>query len=473
VAYRALGVRFDSSSLGWLWQFVEPTLLRTDFLRSVFYLHTQPPLFNALLGVVLKVFPGQERTAFGVIYFVLGLLLTVNLYKVGLLLRIGRRSSAIIALIFMASPAAVLHENWLFYSYPLAVMLSAAPNLLQRFLTRFRFRDGVSFFGLIAAACLTTAFFHLTWLLAHACLVLFIAPRSKRRRVLGAAAIPLAFVAMLYAKNWVIFGEPTASTWFGMNLARTTLMTVPLEEREALIARAAISELARTPPFSPLAAYPTQWTDLPARGVPVLDEVNKLSGAPNYNHAAFLRVSHQYRDAALRAMALRPECYLQSVGNSLIAYLLPTTDNRFLTKNKKRILPVVQAFDVAMYGAPGAILIPRLNADSTSIARDVAMRASIGWMCLMLLVIAAGWRRGVGAWKERLDDPAMAGVILFIALNCVYVTLVGVLLDFGENNRFRFPIDPMIWVAGLALLGRALQPVFTRLRAHCNHREHE
>ena len=34
-----------------------------------------------------------------------------------------------------------------------------------------------------------------------------------------ACAIPVVLVAGLYAKNWMIVGEPTTSTWMGMNMA--------------------------------------------------------------------------------------------------------------------------------------------------------------------------------------------------------------------------------------------------------------
>jgi len=46
-------VRFDASTLPWLWQFLDPEWLRTDLPRSL-WLHAQLPLFNAFLGIVLK-----------------------------------------------------------------------------------------------------------------------------------------------------------------------------------------------------------------------------------------------------------------------------------------------------------------------------------------------------------------------------------------------------------------------------------
>jgi len=42
---------FEAHTLNYYWQFADPKLLREDLLRTVFYLHSQPPLFNLGLGI--------------------------------------------------------------------------------------------------------------------------------------------------------------------------------------------------------------------------------------------------------------------------------------------------------------------------------------------------------------------------------------------------------------------------------------
>ncbi len=63
--YAALGIRFNASTLGSYMQFVDPELLRTDLWRSIHYLRDQPPLFNLVVGLVLKAcgrFWGEARS---------------------------------------------------------------------------------------------------------------------------------------------------------------------------------------------------------------------------------------------------------------------------------------------------------------------------------------------------------------------------------------------------------------------------
>src|SRR6266542_1493548 len=49
----AAGMRFDLDPLRHFWQFLDPLLLRTRLAERLFYLHSQPSLFNLFLGLVL------------------------------------------------------------------------------------------------------------------------------------------------------------------------------------------------------------------------------------------------------------------------------------------------------------------------------------------------------------------------------------------------------------------------------------
>ncbi len=54
VLYYCLGVRFDTIPLFYAWQFLDVNLLQNRLIESVFYLHSQPPLFNLFLGASSK-----------------------------------------------------------------------------------------------------------------------------------------------------------------------------------------------------------------------------------------------------------------------------------------------------------------------------------------------------------------------------------------------------------------------------------
>ena len=53
--YLFIGVRYEVE-LG-LCQYIDPLLLRNNLFQSIYYLHSQPPLFNLFIGLILKLFP--------------------------------------------------------------------------------------------------------------------------------------------------------------------------------------------------------------------------------------------------------------------------------------------------------------------------------------------------------------------------------------------------------------------------------
>jgi len=186
IGHYVAGVRFDASSLPWFWQFIDPALLKASLGQSLWYLHSQPPAFNLFLGIIVNLFPGHETAAFTSCYLLLGLVFAVTLF---LLLRsFGLPDTLNVALttIYVASPACVLYENWLFYTYPMTVVLLLATLFWHRFVSRGRFLDALALFVAAAVLAMTWSLFHLVWLLGLV-LALVLAAR-KRGQSLGAAA---------------------------------------------------------------------------------------------------------------------------------------------------------------------------------------------------------------------------------------------------------------------------------------------
>ena len=129
-------VSFDADSLHWFWQFIDPQLLAHDAIRSIYFLHAQPPLFNLYLATMIQLSGGEPLALFSLSFFALGLLMHGALF--GLLRALGVRSWLAVAgtLLFAFSPASILYENWLFYTYPTAAILICAALSLHRVIDR-------------------------------------------------------------------------------------------------------------------------------------------------------------------------------------------------------------------------------------------------------------------------------------------------------------------------------------------------
>lgn len=54
VFYRQLGIEFDDGPLTWFWQYIDLDLLRDQTWSSLYYQHTQPPLYNVYLAIGVR-----------------------------------------------------------------------------------------------------------------------------------------------------------------------------------------------------------------------------------------------------------------------------------------------------------------------------------------------------------------------------------------------------------------------------------
>jgi hypothetical protein len=99
---------------------------------------------------------------------------------------------------------------------------------------------------------------------------------------------------------------------------------------------------------------------------------------------------------------------------------------------------------------------------------EIAMCGRVGRTCLLvlvgvpLLVLHAAAVTVKELRKETLDAPTV-GVLVFVAFNVVYVTLLTNALESGENNRFRFTSEPLVVVL-LALFVHRVSTRFARPR---------
>jgi hypothetical protein len=78
--------------------------------------------------------------------------------------------------------------------------------------------------------------------------------------------------------------------------------------------------------------------------------------------------------------------------------------------------------------------------------------AYVGWLLVSAYIAAIIY--GVKVFFSRDRYPRdLAGVVAFMTLTILYFTVMANFLDLGENNRFRFALDPLV----LLLFGMLLQ----------------
>jgi hypothetical protein len=448
IGYHIAGVRFDASSLPWFWQYVDPALLKANLTQSLWYLHSQPPAFNALLGVVLNLFTGHETLVFTVFYLLIGLVLTAALFLVLRELRVPETLNAMLTAIYVASPACVLYENWLFYTYPLTILLLLGALFWQRFARQGRFLDALWLFVCAALIALTWSLFHLVWLLGLV-LALVFSRRRDWRKVLAAAAVPVLVVGLWYGKNLVQVGEFSGSTWFGINFSKMTNSMLTVPERRALYDNGAISAVSLVPPFGNPDKYYGALPRPGPTGIPVLDQEMKPSGTPNFNNILFVAVSRQYGRDALRILAAHPAAYLRGLAESYLLYFLPASAYLFLDNNVAHIRGLARLESTLdgrfVYHFERSL---RLTQPGRYYLQGLL---NTGWLIIIAYVLVL--ILGLVLLCHRTSFIAHRSSLFFLWFNVGWMTIVANALEVGENNRFRFVTDPLVlaFLAALAV----------------------
>lgn len=453
-AYYLAGVRFDTRPIFQFFQFIDPELLKHRLLESLFYLHVQPPGLDLYTGVALKLFPESYGIALHAVYLATGLGICWLTYY--LLRACGVRDwiAFLLASAFAISPGVVLFENLMLYEYPVALLLLVLAAAVYCFAITQGGWSLAAIFGAMLVLVLLRNLFHLLYFLAVVAALCFFF-RSSRRRIILAALAPLAIVLAIYAKNWILFGSFSTSTWLGMNMDVITAHNLTPEEAQDLLHRGLISPVSLIDAGSPIAAY-LPYVSLPARtGIAVLDQEVTSSGATNFNNPIFLAVGRIYMRDGLAIIQHKPVAYLRSLERAWFTYFLPTGDFPFFDLNRPKIYKLDRFVNLAFFGQwRDASDRKGLRALESAGVRFGLLQYTGVFLMIALPSLWIGslvylWR-GVRSKSVTFPQAVLIGFLLF---NITYLTALTNSLSSYENNRYRFPLDSFF----LILFGVALE----------------
>jgi hypothetical protein len=443
--YLRAGLKFDNTPPRYYYQFIDPQLLKDRLLESLWYLHSQPPLFNLLTGLLYQFFSPQSKV-YQFLFLVVGLFLGLALYWLGLRLGLRRWLSALLAAWFMVSPATVLYENLYFYTYVVAFLLVLSALALSRFLETDHFWWGLGFAALAACLCLTWAIFHLFWMIAV--LALAAVYCRDRRRLVWIALVPVLIVTGWYVKNDLLFGNFGSSSWMGMNLSHVTFLSplTPQSVREELMDQGKLSPYPVTDAFRPISSYEGILPVPPARGIPVLDEKLKSTEAINFNHPFYIALSNRMAKEAIHFVRAYPGVYLTSVRQGLSIYFHSGSD--YLLFKERPTLALETWWDRIFYGQ-----LKSYEGDYRY--RWVTDPAQVGSLLVVAYAAAIIYGLKIVFTHDRYARDVV-GTVAFITFTILYFTVMANFLDLGENNRFRFVLDPLVLVVFGLLLQNAV-----------------
>src|SRR4030042_3715666 len=425
VIYWIVGVRFDSSTLNWFFQYLDPQQLLHNLLPSIYYLHIQPPLFNLLLGIVLKISRGPGPIIFSIIFMLCGLTLAIILFKLLCSFKIPRIFSFIITGFFILSPPVILYENWLFYTYPVTTLLIISIYLINNYLEKGKTLHLFLAINTWTSIVLIRTAFHPLWLVF--CIAGVILIRKKDiKRILLCSVFPVLIIVILMLKNGLVFGMFGLNSWYGMNLYKMTL-SIPPNKIASLIEENKISGLALIPPFQSPEQYRQFANFDTVTGINVLDHKYKSTSYPNYNHIGYISISKQYFKIARTLIIKYPQYYLLSVGKALYRFLMPTSDKIiFPGQNRQEILGWVNIYEQYLLGNILSNFWQTNFVNRFGQTRKVHF--NLLYLYLAFVYLGMTWFLTKGVRDSDLDNNNKI-LLYFIGFQVLYVTSVCYLVE--------------------------------------------
>ncbi len=472
-------------------QLLDPGHLATHPWQSLLLLHGQPPLFNTVLALAVRC---QELagvrvgTVLSALFFALGLASANVLYRA---LR-DRTTSRVIAAAglvgLLSDPAFHWYRHYGFYPFLLCCLFAWLLWSAIRYM-----REGAFAWLLGCATCLvlltlTRALYHPLWSIGT--LVLLMVLRGARGGPFTAAlcrrnvlVLTVAAVVLLAwpAKNALVFGQFTYSSWRGWHLINAT---------EAAGAEDLLGFWFHgSYPEDRVAAFPfPDWIDATGRDLltrarkswPWPEEEKPAKWrekveVPNSNHVCFLIENRELTRRALRWRLEHPGRWLADARRFTMHYTHPchvdpygagpAYDWHFLGEESPRFLAYSSAYRRVLHFdvhplvervLPGVWRIDGLDPRSPIVA-SLPLYGAVVLPVILVGAAACARRRGPRrSWRSAVFVLCLTAMLWNFSLS--------VLTDGWEAMRFRFDTLPLAW-ATLCMLAAGLRLRWVRVRA--------
>jgi hypothetical protein len=207
--------------------------------------------------------------------------------------------------------------------------------------------------------------------------------------------------------------------------------------------------LAEYPPFRNADLYLRFFKDTRLTGIPLLDEPMRSNLTRNQHHLVYVRAGQAYLHDALTVIRLRPTRYAATVWRAALLYARPSSQSEGVGSNQEAVSTLDAAWNRLFYGQWG-------ESPAMPLCQITAGVCVGYWIAGSFLLTGVGGP--IYLWRNRraLAEPQNLA-LAFMTLTILYTTAVGVTMEIGDNNRFRYTIEPFTALLSVFLLANAVR----------------
>jgi len=452
------GLRFDMDEVFTYWQFLDTELLRHHLVRSLLYLHAQPPLMNALFGVLMKLFPVAWPLAAYLLYCIAGLFAWIAIFSIAIRNGVSSRVALLFILLAICNPSAMLFEAQPLYTHIVFCLLVFAAFFFDRYLQSRSALPASALLATLTILVFWRSSFQPAWFLLLAVWIVYLSLRYDLRRVVSFAALCVIFVAALVLKNGLLMGSFNTSSWSGMSVAKAWTWSIH-PEIPPLVARGKLSPISAIQSFRPVSDYRSLIPSRPRTGIPALDELTRQNGVTNYNNAAYVDISKAYFRDYWRVWRYSPHTMLAFSIQGWIDFLKPASQYvaRYDTTNENVLEPLDKGYR-AVFCCRTLSIHSSVSATDTFRQRLGHAGRSLCWESAAIATIFFAMLLYPPLLRWAADGSKHARLLLyFVTVNFAYNAFLTNLLEEGENMRFRYETHGLVLIGALLLLGRCIK----------------
>lgn len=454
------GLHYLGSEQLWNMQLLDLDILQHHLLRALFHLHAQPPLFNLCVGLAEK----MGGDSFGSILLgwqlLLGLGAVLSVYFALVTLKAPPSLSLAVSLLLLLNPAVMLYEFDPLYTE----MVYAANCFIALALARYlRGRSNFWLYSLVALCVLLTllrATYQWIWIAMLFAVLGWQLP-ANRRQLRTAAIVAVALACLWPAKNYLLFRHFSSTTWAPFSLRRHFIAAASPAamarwKSEGLIPTFNAPEITFRVPSKQLTDYLRKQYPVAATGAPELDDLTKARGGDiNWNSLVILHL-HDAQAKDIEFLLIHDwKAYLWSLRLGVWSYFLPSTDYFVVHKWPQSVAQyehLARLDQWAGYVCCSPFGLPNSTAEdagspaaASRFLRTIERIRMVCWgavLAFMLLLATLFSFRG-SLWEGCPERKAAAAVL---GASVLYAFLVGNLVEFGENMRYRHETQPLVFI---------------------------
>ena len=206
------------------WQILDISLLHNDLMQSLLYLHSEPILWNLLLGLSLKLFNGNitNITSFIYIFHIsLSYLIVHYTYKILIELKFSKRIIFIVILFLIFSPNIIYYENWIFYSHLTCFLFFQLFYFIIKIFKDYSLKIELLIYCNLLVLTLTWKLFHPIIIILFFLFFLFFIKNFLKSKSIIFFLIFFTLSMLQTVKNKIVFGFFSSGSLIGLNLAQT------------------------------------------------------------------------------------------------------------------------------------------------------------------------------------------------------------------------------------------------------------